>query len=83
MKDVNLFLCGNLWQSQQLDRPWSRFQQVLLCGASYLGIGRAETTNQLPTCLMIAKECLETLLTCMSCDSSPDEPAITDLRYDC
>jgi hypothetical protein len=98
MKDVNLFLCGNLWQSLgDHQAGWelvrclrSSDPQVRGAAQEYLLEAGPRSIKLLQTAVAssalesaVAAECLVTLLTCMSCDSSPDEPAITDLRYDC
>ncbi len=98
MKDIDLLLCGNLWQSLgDHQAGWKLIRclgssdpQVRGAAQEYLVEAGPRSIKLLQVAVAsgalegaLAAECMVTLLTCMSCDSSPDEAALPDLRYDC
>ena len=98
MKDVNLLLCGNLWQSRgDYQAGWelihclrSSDSQVRVAAQKYLVEAGPRSIKLLQAAVTsgalegaMAAECMVTVLDCMSWEDSSDEPTWTGLRYDC
>jgi hypothetical protein len=98
MKDINLLPCGDLWQSlgdhvagwEPIRCLRSSDPQVRGAAQEYLVEAGPRSIKLLQAAVAsgalesaVAAECMVTLYTGMSCDSSPDEPALVNLTYDC
>jgi HEAT repeat protein len=98
MKDVNVRLCGNLWQNLgDQQAGWElirclRSSDPHVRGAAqvYLAEAGPRSIKLLQAAVALgalegamASECMVTVLDCLSYDTAPDEPAFSDLRPDC
>jgi hypothetical protein len=98
MKDVNLLLCGNSWQSLgDQESGWElvrclRSPDPHIRGAAqeYLAEAGPRSIKLLQAAVAsgalegaVAAECMVTLLNGMSFADSPHEPVVADLTYDC
>jgi len=95
MTDVNLFLCGNLWQNlgdqqagwELIRRLRSSDPQVRDEAQEYLVEAGPRSIKLLQAAVAsgalegaMASECMATVLDCAAFEDSPDD---ADLRYDC
>ena len=98
MKDINIFRCGNLWQSLgDQQAGWELIRclrssdpQVRGAAQEYLAEAGPRSIALLQAAVAsgvledaTAAECMVTLLAGMSCGNSPDQPAWVELTYDC
>ena len=98
MRDVNVRLCGNLWQNLgDQQAGWGLIRclrstdpQVRDAAQEYLVEAGPRSIKLLQAAVAsgalggeMAAECMVTVLDCVPCESSPDEPAFADLNYDC
>ena len=98
MRHVNLRLCGNLWQNLgDQQAGWELIRclrssdpQVRDAAQEYLVEAGPRSIKLLQAAVAsgalegaMAAECMVTVLDCVSCESSPDEPTFADFPYDC
>jgi hypothetical protein len=98
MEDVNLLLCGNLWQNLgDHEAGWELIRalrssdpHVREAVQGYLVEAGPRSISLLQVAVAsgalvgaLATECMVTLIKGTSWDSSPDEPAFADPTYDC
>ena len=98
MRDVELFLCGNLWQNLgdqragwELIRCLRSSDYQLRCAAQeYLAEAGPRSIKLLQAAVAsgvldgaLASECMVTVLDCAPFESSSEEPRLADFPYDC
>jgi hypothetical protein len=98
MREVNLFLCGNLWQNLgDQQAGWELIRclrssdpQVRDAAQEYLVEAGPRSIKLLQAAVAsgalegaMASECMVTVLDCAPFESSSDEPTFADLTYDC
>jgi hypothetical protein len=98
MRDVNLLLCGNLWQSLgDQQAGWELIRclrssdpRVRDAAQEYLVEAGPRSIKLLQAAVAsgalegaIAADCMVTVLDCVTCEASLDEPDCAAVIYDC
>ena len=98
MRDVNLFLCGNLWQNLgDHQAGWKLIRHLRSSDPQVRDAAQEYLVEAGPRSIMLlqaavasgalegamASECMVTVLDGAPFESNPDEPTFADLTYDC